>query len=553
MKYDVCVLGGCSLDRMFYENPDGSYNASPSVQVPGGKGANQAIAAARAGAKVTIISRIGKDEIGKKIVDNLAYNGVNISNIEIVEGLVNDCSDIYVNIKNKDNDIRRISGAINSFSEDIVDRYADVIMESNIIVCQLKIPKEVTEKLIQFCYKNNKMLILTPCRPEKLSINEEKNKELIDKISIITANRKECETIFGTEDIEECVKQYPNKLVVTLGSEGLMYYNGKRIVKMPAINTVVMDTTGAGDTLNGNLACSLAKGLDLQHALRRAMYASAIKLQKKGAQDGMPFKEELNMFIESKRIAGFKYQEELNLILRNIKNCYMNKNKIEIFEKEDKTYVTSMDLYIEKYLTKKIKEKFPNDNFLTEEKYNKNQLEDRTWIIDPIDGTNQYMKHSNNYATQLAFYDRGNTMFSVIYIPKTDEVYFAIRNGGVYVNNNKIILEEGSSLKMSVVEFGGSIYKEIEAKRKYFEKMIDKQTGEPKVLDFLYVNSCSISFTNLVSGKTDALVLATKKPWDILPGTLLCEEAGIKIYNLDFNGTLRLYTKNEDIKELLLN
>jgi len=231
MKYDICVLGGCSLDRMFYQNTDGTYNTNPSIQVPGGKGANQAVAAARAGAKVTILSRVGKDEIGKEIIDNLAYNGVNISNVEVVEGLVNDCSDIYINIKDKDNDIRRVSGAINSFSEDIIDRYADVIMESNIIVCQLKIPKEVTVKLIQFCYENNKMLILTPCRPEKLSIKEEKNKELIDKISIITANRKECETIFGTDDIEECVKQYPNKLIVTLGSEGLMYYNGKRIIK----------------------------------------------------------------------------------------------------------------------------------------------------------------------------------------------------------------------------------------------------------------------------------------------------------------------------------
>lgn len=71
MKYDVCVFGGCSLDQTFYQNVDGTYNKQPSVCSPGGKGANQAVAAARAGAKTTIITRIGKDEIGQKILDNL--------------------------------------------------------------------------------------------------------------------------------------------------------------------------------------------------------------------------------------------------------------------------------------------------------------------------------------------------------------------------------------------------------------------------------------------------------------------------------------------------
>ena len=114
MKYDVCVFGGAALDQTFYQNVDGSYDKTPNVYAPGGKGANQAVAAARAGAKTTIITKIGKDDIGENILENLRFNMVDTSNIEMIEGLQNDYSNIYINIKDKDNDIQRFAGAINS-------------------------------------------------------------------------------------------------------------------------------------------------------------------------------------------------------------------------------------------------------------------------------------------------------------------------------------------------------------------------------------------------------------------------------------------------------
>ena len=85
MKYDVCVFGGCSIDQMFYQNIDGTYSDMPNLKTYGGKGANQAVAAARAGGKTTIISRIGKDSIGKSIIENLNFNMVNTSNVEMLD------------------------------------------------------------------------------------------------------------------------------------------------------------------------------------------------------------------------------------------------------------------------------------------------------------------------------------------------------------------------------------------------------------------------------------------------------------------------------------
>lgn len=301
MKYDVCVFGGSSLDMMFYQKEDGTYNNIPDMKVPGGKGANQAVAASRAGAKTTIITKVGKDEIGKSIIDNFSFNMVDTSNVEMIENLENDYSKIKINITDKDNNIERFSGAIDSFTPDMINNYANVLLNSKIILCQLKVPKAVTEKLINFCYENNKTLILTPCRPKKLSILDPGNLELIQKISLITCNRQEFQTLFNTNRVEECVKKYPNKLIVTLGKDGLMYYNGKQLIKMPAINVEVIDTVGAGDTFCGNLAAFIAKGIDLQDAISKALYASAMKIKVKSAQSGMPYLEDLERFIASRK------------------------------------------------------------------------------------------------------------------------------------------------------------------------------------------------------------------------------------------------------------
>ena len=551
MKYDVCVFGGCSLDQTFYEKIDGTYNDIPDVIAPGGKGSNQAIAASKAGAKTIIISRIGKDEIGEKIINNLKFYGVNTSCVEIEDGLDNDYSNIYIKLDDKDNDIQRFSGAINSFTPDMIKKYKDILLSSKIIVCQLKIPKEVTVKLIEFCHKNNKTLILTPCRPEKLSISDKANLKLIDKISIITCNRKECETIFGTDNVEECVKKYPNKLIVTLGSDGLMYSNGKRIIHMPAISTDVVDTTGAGDTLNGNLSAFLAHGMNLQHALRKAMYSSAMKLTQKTAQAGMPYIDDLELFIRNHRNKDFEYHEELNLILSEIKKAYESTqyHNFEIKSKADNTLVTDADIAVETYLLKIIKHKFPKDNFVTEEHFPGNKIFDRTWIIDPIDGTAHFVKNDGLWGIQLAFYDKGEVKFSVIYLPTKDELFYAFKNGGAFVNNEKILPLEIVPLNQVIVEFGGSLFKSLEEKKQCFNKLMHK--GKLVVSNLLHINSCCISYTNLAMGRTDALIISTQKPWDVMPGEFLCKELGIPLIYLDSDKKVKLLTLNEEVKNII--
>lgn len=319
-KYDVCVFGGCSLDMTFFQNEDGTYNVEPDICMPGGKGANQAVAASRSGSKVVIISKLGKDNIGYKIIDNLRENGVFTEGIEIVEGLKNDCCKIYVEKDSKENEIIRENGAIDSFTIDMIEKNKDILLNSKMVVAQMKAPKEVSVALINFCKENNITLVITPCRPDKLKISEKGNIELIDKISYITANKKECSMVFETDDIIECVKRYPNKLIVTLGSDGLVYYDGKNVNKIDAIKVdKIVDTTGAGDTFNGNLVTLLSRNVPLSIAIEKSQYASAIKLSKEGAQAGMPYEDELNDFIRKYNGRGFDYKEEFNMICKKIR------------------------------------------------------------------------------------------------------------------------------------------------------------------------------------------------------------------------------------------
>lgn len=299
MKYDVCVFGGCSLDATYFQKEDLSYPAAADIIQPGGKGANQAVAASRAGAKVVMLTRLGNDDIGKLIVDNLKKNKIETKFIEMVNRLTNDYSKIFVTKSDGANDIIRQTGAIDSFSPDLVEKYKHVLLNSKIILGQMKAPKEFSIKLINFCYENNLPLIITPCRPEKLKITEQGNLELLDKITYITLNQKECEVIFGTEDINACVKKFPNKLIVTLGIDGVTYFDGKQVVNVPAIKHIIAkDSTGAGDTFCGNFAEGILNGLSLKDAITKAQFASQMQIQIEGAQSGMPTKKELKKFIK---------------------------------------------------------------------------------------------------------------------------------------------------------------------------------------------------------------------------------------------------------------
>lgn len=255
----------------------------------------------------------GKDskeqKTAKEIIKNLNKNNVDTKNIEIMPGVINDASDIKVSLSGE-NYITRSIGAIDSFTLDMIEKHKDILLSSDYIIAQTKIPKEITKKLIEFCYANQKFLVLTPCRPLRLRGEF----DLLDKISLITCNYEECCKMFGEVKVNEkgedvysisekemskVLKKYANKLVVTLGNKGVIFNDGQKEIHMPQLEVdKVVDSTGAGDTLNGNLVASLAEGKSLKDAIINGMLAATYKIQHSGAQTGMPTKKQRNNFAQ---------------------------------------------------------------------------------------------------------------------------------------------------------------------------------------------------------------------------------------------------------------
>ena len=290
-KYDVCVVGGCSIDMTCYDT-----NMNKTEIDFGGKGANQAVAAARAGAKTCIVTILGDDKYCELVKDNFSKNNVEVF-AKIAQNEVNDLAKIT--ITKGDNSIERVGKIITLFDKSLIDEFKNVILSSNYVVMQNKTPYDFTKNLIEFCYENKIKTILTPTKPDLISIKDNKNIALIDKVSYICANEKETKIVFNSDNIEEIVKKYPNKLITTLGEKGLIFNDGVKNICVDAVKIKnVVDTTGAGDTFCGNFVANLANGDAFEKKIKNAQYASAYKIQIKSAQKGMPTKNELQKFIQ---------------------------------------------------------------------------------------------------------------------------------------------------------------------------------------------------------------------------------------------------------------
>ncbi|MCL2859822.1 MAG: inositol monophosphatase family protein [Oscillospiraceae bacterium] len=248
----------------------------------------------------------------------------------------------------------------------------------------------------------------------------------------------------------------------------------------------------------------------------------------------------------------WKYEEEFNIALNAVEKVYeqiISNTSLSINLKSDNTLVTNIDVATDEYLMSHIKGYFQHDNFLTEEKDSENAIHDRTWIIDPIDGTEHFIKDSIFWGIQLAFSVDNEIQFSIIYLPKINELYYAKKGFGVYLNEKKITRNQNITLEQSLIEFGGSLNKYWNEKKVYLDKLIRTTQGTSKIL---HINCSCFSFANLISGRTDVLIESTRKIWDIAPGQFMCEELEIPNYQLN-DGMLNVFSLSKDVDNILLN
>lgn len=255
--------------------------------IPGGKGANQAVAMAKLGAEVEMFGCVGDDSHGQKMIDNLKQVGVKTDHIKVLENVPTGIA--MITVGDNDNTIIVIPGANGKVDKSYVDGIKDSLATYDMVVLQHEIPLETVHYIIEFCAEKGVPVVLNPAPAAAVPM------DIIEKVTYVTPNEHEAVLIFGNElSTEEMLKKYPEKLVITQGSRGVSTcLKSGEVLTIPARPAKVVDTTGAGDTLNGAFSVQISKGADMKTALTYANTAASLSTEKFGAQSGMPTAEEV--------------------------------------------------------------------------------------------------------------------------------------------------------------------------------------------------------------------------------------------------------------------
>ncbi|MEH7385794.1 ribokinase [Bacillus sp. JJ1521] len=254
----------------------------------GGKGANQAVAAARLGGAVRMIGCVGQDLFGEEYISHLNKEGILIDNVEPVTHASTGTASIF--ITEGDNLIVVVPGANFELTPEKIEKYKEIISQSNILLIQLEIPMETIEKVLEIAQEFGIRVILNPAPFRSIPSH------WWDTITYLTPNEHEAECLMQEDSFKE---EYREKLIITRGNKGLSFFNHGTEIEISAPKVEVVDTTGAGDTFNGALTHFLNEGYSLKEACQYAVHAASLSVTKAGAQGGMPSLQELQDFITS--------------------------------------------------------------------------------------------------------------------------------------------------------------------------------------------------------------------------------------------------------------
>lgn len=283
----ITVIGSINMDIVVETNvfptQGETVHGKLFTTIPGGKGANQAVAIARLGSSVRMIGAVGDDNFGKELYHNLKQEKVDVTGVVKTK---NSTGIANILLHAGDNRIIVVPGANFDLNPKMIDDELAFIKESKLVMLQLEIPVETIDYILTVCQKHSIPVLLNPAPAANFK------KEWIGKVTYLTPNETECESIFG-EDWETVLKQYPNKIIVTLGSDGAAYFDGEKLIRISGYKTKVIDTTGAGDTFNGAFAHAICSGKSLQDAVQFANSAASLSVEKFGAQGGMPHLEQV--------------------------------------------------------------------------------------------------------------------------------------------------------------------------------------------------------------------------------------------------------------------
>ncbi len=276
---------------------------------PGGKGANQAVQAARLGAQVTMVGRVGNDDFGKNLISSLEESGVDTQYVFITDDAPSAVGNVQIqkNENGTENRIIVVPGANHKLTVQDVEFLKETIKNYDMVILQHEIPKAVNLFVAKIAKENGVPVMLNPAPSDTVP------EDLIKCLTFISPNEHEAEDIVGIKpegenSIFEAVKSLHNmgvkNVIITLGKEGCAYSDGKAIIKSPSIPAKkVLDPTAAGDSFIGAFCAAVSAGVEAEKALIFANCTAGITVSRMGAQTSLPY---LNEVISSLNEKGFE-------------------------------------------------------------------------------------------------------------------------------------------------------------------------------------------------------------------------------------------------------
>lgn len=300
----LCVLGSINVDhviRVPYFPKAGETLSGYGYQIAyGGKGANQAVAAARLGAKVKFIGTIGADQIGQAMKTAFAQDGIDTSAIEAIPNQSTGLAMIQVSDEGE-NSIVISAGANADLSETKVEANRTTIEQADMLLIQLESPLQAVELAAKIAKSAGTTVVLNPAPAQALP------ETLLSCVDMITPNETEAEILTGVKVTDEQTAAQAAQIfhqkgihtvLITLGSKGVYFSEqGKAGGIIAGFRVQAVDTTAAGDTFNGGLVTALLEGKPMREAIRFAHAAAAISVTRIGAQTAIPTRVEVERFL----------------------------------------------------------------------------------------------------------------------------------------------------------------------------------------------------------------------------------------------------------------
>lgn len=299
----ICVLGSINMDMVIsvkrIPKAGETVFANDVKYFPGGKGSNQAVAAARLSSSVSMIGKVGNDTNGKRMLERLNEEGIEIEHIKIGEGLSTGLAIIYVE-ESGENNIGVISGANRKITRGDILEAKNKIAETDILISQFEVSMEAIEEAFKIAKDNNVLTVLNPAPANKIS------SKLLELTDIMIPNETEIESLTGINiDSGKKVLEAANillekgikQVIVTLGDKGAYYIDSEFAQIIPAYEVKAVDTTAAGDSFVGAFCSKIdSRNLNRENILESIQYANkiaSIVVQREGAQSSLPYIKEI--------------------------------------------------------------------------------------------------------------------------------------------------------------------------------------------------------------------------------------------------------------------